>query len=310
MKYNHIKRNVNGILLLDKPVGLTSNAALQQVKKIFNAKKAGHTGSLDPLASGILPICLGLATKLSRYLLESNKTYSVIMKLGEITSTLDSEGVLLKTCIVHKNVFKNITNVVQKFLGESYQIPPLYSAVKYQGISLYKYARKNIIPPRTLRKIFIKKISVVSIYKNYVKIIVTCSKGTYIRTLIDDIGNILGCGAHVVYLRRIKLFIYELYHTISLQKLNQIQKKHNSYESSYYNHLDLFLLPMDHPISDFQYYCLDTKEIYMFKNGSKINIKQNILTGLIRVLRKNDKKFIGLGIIQEDHFLYPKKIFI
>ena len=196
------KKNINGLLLLDKPTGMTSNDVLQKVKRIFQAKKAGHTGSLDPLATGMLPLCFGQATKFSQYLLCEDKTYTVKAHLGIRTTTSDSEGEIISERNVEclNNVF--LEQHLDKFRGLIQQTPSMYSALKYQGKPLYTYARAGIIVPRVQRSIHIHQLTLVEYKHPHLTLFVRCSKGTYIRTLVDDLGESLGCGAHVEQLRR------------------------------------------------------------------------------------------------------------
>jgi tRNA pseudouridine(55) synthase/ribosome-binding factor A len=182
-------RPVNGILLLDKPMGATSNAALQQVKRLFQAQKAGHTGSLDPLATGVLPICLGEATKASAFLLDADKHYRVVCKLGETTSTQDAEGEVLETRPVGDYDLAELEAVLDRFRGPQEQVPPMFSAVKHEGQRLYKLARQGIEVERKARSIVIHELSLLSWESPYLEIEVHCSKGTYVRTLAEDIGE-------------------------------------------------------------------------------------------------------------------------
>lgn len=194
-------RPVNGVILLDKPTGISSNDALQKVKRIYFAEKAGHTGALDPLATGMLPICLGEATKFSQFLLDSDKRYRVIAKLGERTNTSDSDGEVVETRDI--NVTPELLDeCIDKFRGESDQVPSMFSALKYQGKPLYEYARQGIEVPREARKITVYEIVLHRFEGDEVEMEVHCSKGTYIRTIVDDLGEMLGCGAHVTMLRR------------------------------------------------------------------------------------------------------------
>ena len=194
MQFKRIKRNVNGVLLLDKPLGFSSNQALQKVKWLYQAAKAGHTGTLDPLATGLLPICLGEATKFSQYVTDADKTYFATIKLGITTTTADAEGEVLSTAPV------NITQsqfelACQKFIGEISQMPPMYSAIKHKGKPLYTYAREGVDIARQARLVPIKNIKINELLGDVAQITVTCGKGTYIRTLAEDIGAKLGCGA-------------------------------------------------------------------------------------------------------------------
>lgn len=193
--------NIHGVILLDKPTGMSSNRALQIVKHQFNAKKAGHTGSLDPLATGLLPICLGQATKVSEYLLGSHKKYTTIIKLGEVTDTLDSDGEVTQTNTVDVGD-EQLEQALEQFRGEIKQVPPMYSALKKDGQPLYKLARKGRTVERPARDMTVYSLVAERIDNQLVKLLVHCSSGFYIRSLAHDIGRVLGCGAHVVELRR------------------------------------------------------------------------------------------------------------
>src|SRR3989338_11367255 len=197
-----VKRNLTGFLLVDKPKGFSSNEVLQQVKKLFKAKKAGHAGSLDPLATGMLLICFGGATKLLQFLLEVDKVYVVTAQLGVVTTTSDAEGSIVKERPVPSLNSKIAEDVLEKFRGIIDQTPSMYSALKYKGTPLYEYARKGIEVPRESRKVHIRTLNLLSIDKDQLQLYIHCSKGTYVRTLIEDIGEALGCGAHVINLRR------------------------------------------------------------------------------------------------------------
>ena len=211
-------REINGIVLLDKDTGLSSNAALQKVKRLFFAKKAGHTGALDPLASGILPICLGQATKVAGFLLDDDKRYFVRGQFGQITDTGDSEGEVIKTQAFNDFTHKEIRLAVNHFVGDIEQVPPMYSALKKDGQPLYKLARQGIEIDRPPRPVTIHHIDYLGYENGVVSLEVSCSKGTYIRTLIEDIGNKLGCGAHVIELRRTGLFFHLTFDNFQIWK--------------------------------------------------------------------------------------------
>jgi tRNA pseudouridine55 synthase len=196
-KRNANLRTVNGILLLDKPAGLTSNAALQEVKKLYRARKAGHTGSLDPLATGLLPICFGEATKISGFLLDADKHYRVQCRLGERTNTGDSEGEVLERRPVEAVTEAALREAIEGFLGDIEQIPPMYSALKHKGERLYNLARQGLEVEREPRTVTIYALELLGFTGDHAELMVHCSKGTYVRTLVEDIGEILGCGAHV-----------------------------------------------------------------------------------------------------------------
>ena len=209
MKRSNKRRDVNGIILLDKAIGLSSNAALQEVKRLFNANKAGHTGSLDPLASGMLPICLGEATKVSAFLLDADKRYRVRCRLGVRTTTADAEGEIIEERPIDGIDVARITAVLPRFTGQIEQIPPMYSALKHQGQRLYALARQGIEVDRQPRTLFIHELSLLGLENGECTLDVHCSKGTYVRTLAEDIGAALGCGAHVSALRRTGLGPYQ-----------------------------------------------------------------------------------------------------
>ena len=195
MQFKRIKRNIHGVLLLDKPLGYSSNQALQKVKWLFQASKAGHTGTLDPLATGLLPICLGEATKFAQYLTDADKTYVANIKLGIKTSTGDAEGEIITTNPVNVSQ-QQFEQACQQFIGNISQVPPMHSALKHEGKALYKYAREGVEVERKARHVTIQDITVVSFDGSDAVINVRCSKGTYIRTLAEDIGSRLGCDAH------------------------------------------------------------------------------------------------------------------
>ncbi len=216
-----IARNIiDGILVVDKPIGPTSNRVLQTVKRFYNAAKAGHTGSLDPLASGVLPICFGKATKLAQQLLDSDKTYVVTAKLGITTDSGDSEGNILQQNPVPEFSDETILTEINKFIGPGKQIPSMYSALKHNGQPLYKLARQNITIERAPRDITVYSYNLLERTHDTLTCEIKCSKGTYIRTLIEDLGQALGCGAHVIALRRTQAGPYALQQAHSLDSIN------------------------------------------------------------------------------------------
>ncbi len=204
-----LAENVNGILLLDKPTGMTSNGVLQVIKRLFAAKKAGHTGSLDPSATGMLPICFGEATKLCQFLLEANKNYQVTVRLGVRTATGDADGEVIATQPVINVTHERLLQVLKQFTGSIEQIPPMFSAVKINGKALYKLARRGIEIDRQPRRVTISKLDLIEFNENTFVLDVHCSKGTYIRALADDIGQALQCGGHVAALRRMAVAPYQ-----------------------------------------------------------------------------------------------------
>ena len=201
-------RSINGIVLLNKACGLSSNAALQQVKKLYEANKAGHTGSLDPLATGVLPLCLGEATKVSQFLLDSDKRYQTKIKLGERTNSGDKTGTIIQSVADFSVSEADIEKELAAFRGEIEQLPPMHSALKVEGVPLYKMARKGIEIEREKRKVTVYEISLLNIAEDVIELEIACSKGTYIRTIADDLGQALGCGANIIELKRTQASVF------------------------------------------------------------------------------------------------------
>lgn len=210
---------INGMMLIDKPTRISSNNLLQKVKQMLNVKKAGYIGTLDPIASGMLPICFGKATKFAQFLSNSDKKYKVIGKFGQKTDTLDSYGkIIYKKPIKFKK--KDFIKALKKFNGNITQTPPMYSAIKYKGKPLYQYARQGVQIKRKKRNVIIYNLDIKKYKKNKIELEIHCSKGTYIRTIIDDLGEALGSGAHVIYLRRLQIANYLQNNMITIKKLN------------------------------------------------------------------------------------------
>ena len=294
------QRRVNGILLLDKPIGITSNAALQKVKKLYRARKAGHTGSLDPLASGLLPICLGEATKVSGYLLDADKNYWVVCKLGERTSTGDAEGELLEQRPVQVTE-KQFRKVMEGFLGDIEQIPPMYSAVKHQGQRLYKLARQGVEVERQPRSITIHSIELLDFASPRVEINVRCSKGTYVRTLVEDIGELLGCGAHVADLRRLGVGPYDDTGMVTLDCLEQLLAEGG--EAA----LDALLLPLESGLTQWPDVRLSGDAAFYLRQGQPVLVPHAPTAGWVR-LYLGDKRFLGIGEILDDGRVAPRRL--
>ena len=296
-------QNVNGVLLLDKPSGISSNKALMKVKKIFNARKAGHAGTLDPIATGILPIMFGEATKYATFGLNSYKKYEATLFLGVKTSTGDSEGQIIKRKSFQSDVSK-VKSVLKSFLGEQMQIPPMFSALKFNGKPLYKYARDGLVIDRKPRQVMIEEIKFISLKKQILVIEIICSKGTYIRTLAEDIGEKLDSFAHLVELRRLKLGNIFLKDCFSFEKLEQICKSKQDL-------IKKTLLPIETLIFDLPPFFLNEMEKNLFVNGRKITIesglKREFKTKLVRVY-DHCSKFIGTGSIVENKNLQPERL--
>lgn len=292
--------DINGVILLDKPLGLSSNKALQKVKKIFNAKKAGHTGSLDPLATGILPICLGQATKLSQFLLNANKRYVAVGKLGVKTTTADREGEIIAQDDYSHISVDDISQILAKFTGNIKQIPPMYSALKQNGMPLYKLARLGKEVIREPRDISIFDIKLLSYENGFFSIEVLCSKGTYIRTLVEDIGAALGSYAYVSELRRTGFAHYDINATHCLASLDKIAKENTSA-------LDSIILPMTDMLVGYEEVLLDDKTAQAIKYGQKIISKTKLVDDSIIKLFDNNG-FLALANYK-DGVISPKKLF-
>ena len=295
-------RDINGIVLLDKDTGLSSNAALQKVKRLFFAKKAGHTGSLDPLASGILPICLGQATKVAQFLLNDDKRYFVRGKLGEISDTGDCEGKIIKTQAFGHVSEPQIIDAVMSFKGDILQIPPMYSALKKDGQPLYKLARQGIEIERPARPVTIHSIDFISYEQGVLTLDVSCSKGTYIRSLIQDIGDKLGCGAHVVELRRTGFAHIDISEAIKFSDLEALA-------GDDYEQLDAHIFLSENMLPNIESFTLDATQTVDIKYGRSIVCNQQDLAHKLKLF-DDQKQFIGIGELSEDGVIQPKRLFI
>lgn len=302
-------RPINGVILLDKPTGISSNDALQKVKRIFFAEKAGHTGALDPLATGMLPICLGEATKFSQFLLDSDKRYRVIAKLGERTDTSDSDGEVVETRPVDVNLEK-LEACIDTFRGESDQVPSMFSALKYQGKPLYEYARKGIEVPRESRKITVYEIVLHRFEGDEVEMEVHCSKGTYIRTIVDDLGEMLGCGAHVTMLRRTGVAKYPYEKMVTLEQLNELLEQAHRDEVAPKELLDPLLLPMDTAVEDLPEVNLNAELTNLVQHGMPVQVFDAPEGTPIRMTSGEDKLFIGVAEVNDDGKVAPKRLVV
>ncbi|EOX4458373.1 tRNA pseudouridine(55) synthase TruB [Vibrio diabolicus] len=302
-------RPINGVILLDKPTGISSNDALQKVKRIYFAEKAGHTGALDPLATGMLPICLGEATKFSQFLLDSDKRYRVIAKLGERTNTSDSDGEVVETRPIDVTLDK-LEACIEKFRGESDQVPSMFSALKYQGKPLYEYARKGIEVPRESRKITVYEIVLHRFEGDEVEMEVHCSKGTYIRTIVDDLGEMLGCGAHVTMLRRTGVAKYPYEKMVTLEQLNELLEQAHREELAPRELLDPLLLPMDTAVEDLPEVNLVPELADMVQHGQPVQVFGAPTEGSLRLTMGEERLFIGVGEMNEDGKIAPKRLVV
>lgn len=296
-----MRRQIHGILLLDKPVGMTSNGALQRVKRLFYAKKAGHTGSLDPIATGMLPLCFGEATKFSQFLLESDKSYRVVARLGVRTTTGDIEGEVVDTRAVVDMTTERVEQAMSKYLGEIDQIPPMFSAIKFQGKPLYELARRGIEVERKSRRITIFSLQLDKLENEFITIRVHCSKGTYVRTLVEDIGNDLGCGAHVTELRRTTVTPYGGSIMYTLPALEAI------YESKGIEGLNTCLLPIETSVSTYPAVRLSTSAAFYLRTGQPVRATFPLNSLMVRLYSEDDR-FLGVGEVLPDGRVKPHRL--
>ena len=294
--------NISGILLLDKPTNISSNKILQKIKKLFNASKAGHCGTLDPLATGLLPICFGQATKTATYLTNSSKTYRVTGQFGIKTDTGDIDGKIIDTQnFALPKASNEINTVLQSFIGELNQIPPMHSAIKHNGMPLYKYAFKGQTIKRAPRKVFIKEISLNSYSYNLINIDVHCSKGTYIRTLIEDIAKKMNTFATVKDLRRLSI---EGFDNINMKTWDQLK------DCKSQNELLNYLKPLDYGLSHLPTIRLSQSETKRFGFGQKLLYKlNNEHQHLIHRIYDENNYFIGLAEVNNGNEIKPKNVF-
>ena len=302
-------RDIHGVLLLDKPQGLSSNDALQKVKRLYNANRAGHTGALDPLATGMLPICLGEATKFSQYLLDSDKRYRVIAKLGQRTDTSDADGQIVEERPVSFSAAQ-LDEALESFRGDTQQVPTMFSALKYQGKPLYEYARQGIVVPREARPITVYELLFIRHEGDELELEVHCSKGTYIRTIVDDLGEKLGCGAHVIFLRRLAVSKYPIERMVTLEQLNTLVEEAQARDIAPGELLDPLLMPMDSPAADFPLVNVLPEVAVYFKNGQPVRVAGAPLNGLVRVTEGDDAKFIGMAEIDDQGRVAPRRLVV
>lgn len=283
-----IKLPVDGILLVDKPTGKTSNYVLQQIKRLFNANKAGHTGSLDPLASGMLPICFGKATKFAQYLLDSDKHYLAEATLGVTTTTGDTDGEIVQQRPVAKITDQALHRVLEKFHGQIQQVPPMYSALKHQGQPLYKLARQGVTVERKERTVTIHRLDLLRRTETTLLIEVFCSKGTYIRTLVEDIGKHLFCGATISMLRRANVATFSNHPMYTIESLEQIAAEQGQ------DALESLLLPMSHAIECLPEVVISETERLYLEYGKPFKVQQTAPEGFVKVRLESDRIW-GVG---------------
>ena len=295
-------RPLDGILLLDKPTGGSSNFVLQQVRRMYNAQKAGHTGSLDPLASGMLPICFGEATKFSHYLLISDKAYKVTAKLGVTTTTADAEGDVRDVREVSVTE-PELLKVIQSFAGESMQIPSMFSALKHNGQPLYKLTRQGIEVERKARAIHIYRIELTEFTTDSFSMYVECSKGTYIRNLVEDIGDQLGCGAHVTALRREWVAHFKAQDMITMAELEALRN------NDAFTDMDDLLLNSDESLMGYPHVTLDDDSANFFLQGQPVNSPdaKDENSPVIKVYDEAHR-FLGVAALNDEFLLAPKRL--
>lgn len=294
-------RAIDGVLLLDKPIGLTSNQALQRVKRLFDARKAGHTGSLDPLASGLLPVCLGQATKVSGFLLDARKRYQVTARLGQRTDTGDADGQVVEEQPVPPLDDDAVKRVLAQFAGLQKQVPPMYSAIKHQGQRLYKLARRGIEIERQPRQIEIYGLELLSLEADALELDVACSKGTYVRTLIEDIARALGTVAHVTVLRRLGVGPYAEGRMYKLGELEALAEQGME-------RLDDVLLPVDSALEHWPSVELGADSAYYLMQGQAVMAPGAPSSGKVR-LYDEGHGFLGIGEVKLDGRVAPTRLF-
>ena len=296
-------RDIHGVFLLDKPQGMSSNDIMQKVKRIFQANKAGHTGALDPLATGMLPICLGEATKFSQFLLDADKRYLVTAKLGERTDTSDAEGQIVESREV-KVKTPEILTALEQFRGNILQVPTMFSALKHNGKPLYEYARQGITVEREARPITIFELNFIEYNAPYLTLEVHCSKGTYIRTLVDDLGEVLGCGAHVTMLRRTSVADYPTEKMLDWHALQSLAAQQDLAL------LDALLLPMDTAVAKLPALTLDENQTQGIGFGQRVKFDNpNRLQGQVRLF-SHENRFLGVAVIDENNVIRPQRLVV
>ena len=296
-------RDIHGVFLLDKPQGMSSNDIMQKVKRIFQANKAGHTGALDPLATGMLPICLGEATKFSQFLLDADKRYLVTAKLGERTDTSDAEGQIVESREV-KVKTPEILTALEQFRGNILQVPTMFSALKHNGKPLYEYARQGITVEREARPITIFELNFIEYNAPYLTLEVHCSKGTYIRTLVDDLGEVLGCGAHVTMLRRTAVADYPTEKMLDWHALQSLAEPQDL------SLLDALLLPIDTAVAKLPALTLNESQTQGIGFGQRVKFDNpNRLQGQVRLF-SHENRFLGVAVIDENNVIRPQRLVV
>jgi len=291
-----MKRKVDGVLLLDKPAGLTSNAALQKAKRLFNAAKAGHTGTLDPFATGLLPLCLGEATKFSQFLLDADKVYRAEVKLGVRTSSGDLDGEVIARAPVQVDEAR-LRAALPPFLGEIEQVPPMHSALKHQGRPLYEYARRGIEIERKARRVVVHALEMEGLESEVCTLRIHSGKGFYVRALADDLGQALGCGAHLVGLRRLAVGAFSVADALGLEALEAMTESER----------DACLLPADGLIAGLPDLDLDAESAWQIGHGQAVWLPRLAVGAVFRIYAPG-RDFLGVAEVNLDGKLAPKRL--
>ncbi len=304
-------RRVDGILLLDKPAGLSSNEALQIVKRLYGAAKAGHTGSLDPLATGVLPLCFGEATKFSQFLLNSDKRYLTEIRLGVRTDSGDADGAIVQERPVPALALEDIEEALEAFRGEIDQIPSMFSAIKHQGQPLYKLARQGIEVERQSRRVTIFENRIVSFEGDRLELFIHCSKGTYVRTIAEDLGEALGCGAHVTALRRLSVGPFMSEETVTQEELEacRVGGGHAA--------LDALLKPVEAAVMQWPEVVLSEGSTWFMLKGQPVQIAHAPTEGQVRLVERiagddspEKRRFLGVGEVLDDGRIAPRRLVV
>lgn len=296
-------RDISGVLLLNKPAGMSSNSALQIAKRLYGASKAGHTGSLDPLATGMLPICFGEATKFSQFLLDADKSYRVTAKLGINTNTSDADGEVIKTRPFVSSA-ADVEAALMSFVGANTQIPSMFSAIKHQGQPLYKLARQGIEIERKTRHVTLYALRWLELRGDELDFEVDCSKGTYVRSLVEDLGEKLGCGGHVQALHRISAGAYPTDQMRTVDALKALQ------EAGGTEALDAVLLPTYSSVEDWPRVELGDEATFYLLRGQSVMATDRPSEGGVTLFRASDKAFLGVGQVTDDGMIAPRRLIV
>ncbi|MAU80002.1 MAG: tRNA pseudouridine(55) synthase TruB [Gammaproteobacteria bacterium] len=293
-------RPVNGILVVDKPAGISSNDVVQQAKRLFGAQKVGHTGSLDPLATGVLPLCFGEATKFSQYLLDANKTYWTRIRLGVSTETGDADGEVIAQVDATAITQTQVSDALETFVGEIEQIPSMYSALKHQGQPLYKLARQGIEVERAPRTVTIYSAELLQFAEAYIELRVHCSKGTYIRSLAEDLGAALGCGGHVSALRRLAAGPYAEAQAVTLEQVSEIGDPQE---------MDALLLPVASAVGSWPSVRLHEDTAHYVRQGQPVQVAHAPTHGWVQIFESAEEdRFLGVGEVLTDGRIAPRRL--